>query len=292
MNKYSKYCEKYVRQYDKNRYLSGSLANKEHRLQLFSLYAFDIEISLIRSKINDAFPGEVRIQWWRDLITEMQHENVKKHPIANALISTIKEYQLPIEPLCNLLEARTFDVYNDPMPTLHDLEGYLGETSSVLFQLATNILTNNTKINLSDACGHAGVAYALTNILRSIPLHSKRRQLYLPMELIIKHNVIKSDIFNFTTSNGLIETLTELRQHVRHHLKQFNKLLPQIPLTAFPAFLPLCLVEPYLAKMESSQYEPFKTKIELSLYQRMKLIWSTAKRAKRMSAKQSFNLEV
>ena len=285
MNKHFKYCAKYVRQYDKSRYLSGSLANKEHRLQLFSLYAFDIEISLIRSKINDAFPGEVRIQWWRDVITEMQHEKVENHPIANALITTINEYQLPIDPICNLLEARTFDVYNDPMPTLHDLDGYLGETSSVLFQLAANILTNNTTLNLSDACGHAGVAYALTNILRSIPLHSRRRQLYLPMELIKKHNVNESDIFNFTTSNGLTEMLIELRQHIRHHLMQFNKFLPQIPLTAFPTFLPLCLVEPYLARMESSQYDPFKTKIELSLYQRMKLIWSTAKTVKRMSVK-------
>lgn len=273
----------YVRQFDKSRYLSGILANQEHRHQLFSLYAFDIEISFIREKISDAFPGEVRIQWWRDAITGEHEGVVENHPIAGALITTIRNYQLPINPICNLLEARTFDVYNDPMPTLHDLEGYLGETSSVLFQLAAIILTKNLKLNLADACGHAGIAYALTNLLRSIPIHSRRRQLYLPIDLLKKHNVSEHDIHHLTKSEGFTETLAELRNLIRHHLAQFNKHIPQIPISAYPAFLPLCLVEPYLNKMEHSQYEPFDTKIELSLLHRMKLIWSTAKMVKQLA---------
>ena len=280
MNKNYKYCAKLVRQYDKNRYLSGSLADSKHRQQLFSLYAFDIEICQIRDKISDAFPGEVRIQWWRDAITKHQTGDEGNHPIASALLSTIENYQLPIEPICNLLEAHTFDVYNDPMPTMHDLEGYLGETSSVLFQLATRILSNNSLQNLSDACGHAGVAYGLTNLLRAFPLHCRRRQLYIPVEVIQKYEVTENDLYNFTYSEGVTNILADIRNQVRQHMQKFESYLPNIPVAVYPAFLPLSLIESYLAKMENKQYQPFISKIELSLYHRMKKIWSSAKSAK------------
>ena len=275
-----KYCVKLVRQYDKNRYLSGCLADQNHRLQLFSLYAFDIEISQIRDKINDALPGEVRLQWWRDAIAGTQHGVVENHPIASALISTIHTHKLKVEPFHNLLEARTFDVYNDPMPTMDDLEGYLGETSSIIFQLASLILTNNSNQNLAEASGHAGVACGLTNLLRSLPKHCKRRQLYIPEEIIKKFNITENDLYNFVDSKELAIVLAELRNHIRVHLKKFEKNQEQIPLAAFPAFLPLSLVEPYLNKMETKQYQPFTSNIELSLYRRMKTIWSFAKSAK------------
>ncbi len=287
MDENYKYCTKLVRQYDKNRYLSGSLADSKRRQQLFSLYAFDIEINQIRDKISDAFPGEVRIQWWRDAITGNETGGVGNHPIASALISTIENYQLPIDPICNLLEARTFDIYNDPMPTMHDLEGYLGETSSILFQLATHILTSNSFQKLADACGHAGVAYGLTNLLRSFPLHCRRRQLYIPVEIIKKYEVTESDLYNFSNLEGVTNILTEMRNQVRLHIKQLERYLPDIPLPAYPVFLPICLIELYLEKMENKQYQPFNSKIELSLYQRMKKIWSSAKSAKSMSLNKS-----
>ena len=282
MKKNYKYCVKLVSRYDRSRYLSGCLANKNHRLQLFSLYAFDIEISQIRHKVNDPLPGEVRLQWWRDALAGTQHGVVENHPIASALISTINTCKLPVEPFHNLLEARTFDVYNDPMPTMHDLEGYLGETSSIVFQLATLILTNNANHNLAEACGHAGVAYGLTDILRLLPIHCKRRQLYIPMDLIKKYHVSESDIFNFVDLEELAKILAEMRNHVRLHLKKFESNLLQIPLDAFPAFLPMCLVEPYLEKMEISQYQPYSSNVELSQYRLTKLIWSYAKSAKSM----------
>ena len=39
-----------------------------------------------------------------------------------------------------LLDARVFDLYDDPMPSLNDLEGYAGDTESALIQLGAIIL--------------------------------------------------------------------------------------------------------------------------------------------------------
>ena len=44
------------------------------------------------------------------------------------------------EPFDNYLEARIFDLYDDPMPSRTELEGYCGETASALIQLAALML--------------------------------------------------------------------------------------------------------------------------------------------------------
>ena len=38
-----------------------------------------------------------------------------------------------------------FDLYDDPMPSLNDLEGYAGETSSALIQLAAIVLAGGAR---------------------------------------------------------------------------------------------------------------------------------------------------
>ncbi len=60
--------------------------------------------------------------------------------MASALLVTIAENNLPVKPLLDLIEARTFDLYDDVMPDWDTLEGYCGETQSVLVRLASIIL--------------------------------------------------------------------------------------------------------------------------------------------------------
>jgi len=57
---------------------------------------------------------------------------------AGGLSAAIEKGALPKHALHNLIAAREFDLYDDPMPTLSDLEGYLGETSSSLIQMAAD----------------------------------------------------------------------------------------------------------------------------------------------------------
>ena len=47
--------------------------------------------------------------------------------------------RLPVERLSRLIEEHQFDLYNDPMPTMAALEGYVNDTSSALFALAARI---------------------------------------------------------------------------------------------------------------------------------------------------------
>ncbi|MGI9372926.1 MAG: phytoene/squalene synthase family protein, partial [Hyphomicrobiales bacterium] len=124
------YCADLVKQFDPDRYLATLYAPDEKRSALFALYAFSLEIARIRESVSEPMLGEIRLQWWRDTLGAIYSGQSQEHPVAEALSDAIKSGDVPQQALQNLIEARVFDLYDDPMPNVNDLEGYLGETSS------------------------------------------------------------------------------------------------------------------------------------------------------------------
>src|SRR5262249_61241858 len=123
------HCEGLVRAADKDRFLSTLFAPAEHRNALLALYAFNLEIARVREVARGALAGEIRLQWWSDAL-EGRGEG---HPVAAALLATITRYQLLLEPFQTLLDARRFDLYEEPMRSLADLETYAESASAGRF---------------------------------------------------------------------------------------------------------------------------------------------------------------
>jgi 15-cis-phytoene synthase len=262
-----------VRQYDKDRYLSALLAPEVHRPGLMSLYAFSAEIARIREIVSEPLPGEVRLQWWRDFLEGTEHGAVAANPVANSLQETIQKYKLPKQGLIAMVDARVFDLYNDPMQNLNDLEGYLGETVSGPLQLSCLVLSDGTDPDTATAAGHAGVAYGLTGLMRALPWHASRQQMYLPKDVQERHNLNPETVFRGETTPELRAILKEMREHVRHHLGRVKQAAENVPENCLAAFLPLALVEPYLKKLEAPDFDPLKQVAEISQLRRQWALW-------------------
>ncbi|MFO1034782.1 MAG: hypothetical protein U1E15_12140 [Hyphomicrobiales bacterium] len=81
--------------------------------------------------------------------------------MAAALAEAVKAHDLPVKPLADLVEARRIDLYADGLPGPAAVEGYLGETQSVLFQLAAMSVDKDAAPQAAAASGLAGVAFGL-----------------------------------------------------------------------------------------------------------------------------------
>ncbi|PVB63685.1 phytoene/squalene synthase family protein [Labrenzia sp. 011] len=262
-----------VRRFDRDRYLSALLAPEAHRDALMALYAFNAELGRIREIVSEPLPGEVRLQWWRDLLEGTEHGAAAANPVANALLRTIERYNLPARALVAMTEARIFDLYNDPMPDLNDLEGYTGETVSGLFQLGCLVLNDGKDAGTATAAGHAGVAYGLTGLMRALPWHAARRQMYLPGDVCTRHNLDPETVFQGKTSPELEAVLAEMRGHARHHLKRVRQAASDVPAKCQAAFLPLVLAEPFLKKLEVAGFDPLQQIAEISQLRRQWILW-------------------
>jgi phytoene synthase len=273
------HCATLVREQDQDRYIAGLYASEDRRAALYALYAFSLEIARVRALVSEPLPGEVRLQWWRDVLEGQPAGETQAHPVAAALLDTVRRYRLPIAPLTALIDARIFDLYDDPMPSLRDLEGYAGETSSALIRLACLILAGGRDPGGATACGHAGVAYALTGLMRAFPWHAAEGQVYLPADILSRNGVTRDDIVRGRGGPGVLYTLKELREIARNHLKKLASLGETIPPTLKPAFLPVALVEPYLRRMEARGYDPYRTIITLPAWRRQWILWRAARKA-------------
>lgn len=170
-----------VRAGDRDRYIATLYAPQDKRPALFALYAFNVEIASVRDRIREPLPGEIRLQWWRDAIAGDEPQG---NPLAEALLAAIRRYQLPKRPFDDYLEARIFDLYDDPMPDRAALEGYCGETASALIQLAALVLDPQAAPGAADAAGHGGCAQAIAGLLRLLPLHRMRGQCFVPRDIL------------------------------------------------------------------------------------------------------------
>jgi phytoene synthase len=260
---------------DRDRYVADLFVPTEFRPHLFALHAFNAEIAKVRDVVSDPMLGEIRLQWWRDAI---QTGAGGGHPIATALNATIAKYRLPKDAFQRLIDARMFDLYNDPMPGLNDLEGYAGETSSALIQLAAIILAEGHDPGTAEAAGHAGVAYAITGLMRVLPIHARRGQLYLPVSMIASRGLDTRTLFAGKSSPELTTLLSDLRTIVRQHLAEAERDIHDLTLPVKTAFLPLALVRPYLDLMDKPEYDPLASPAELAPWRRQWILWRAARR--------------
>ena len=265
------YCAALIRASDRDRYLGALFAPVEHRAALHALYAFNVEVARVREVAREPLPGEIRLQWWSEVLEGDRAEEAGANPVASALLVTIERHRLPIDKLKALVEARRFDLYDEPMARLDDLEVYARQTSSALLALAAQILGAGQGIDaIADP---AGVAYAYAALLRAFPLHASRRQLYIPLEVLERHGAEPHDIFAGRASQNLRAAFAELADQARAHLRAASEALPSLPPAALPAFLPVALARPSLHRLAGR--DPFKP-AEISPWRRQWLIWRAA----------------
>jgi 15-cis-phytoene synthase len=271
------YCQSLVREADPDRFFATLFAPAAARPALFALYAFNAEVARIRDHVSEPIPGEIRLTWWREVLEGERATEAVAHPVAGALLAAIRDYRLPAAPLARLTEARIFDLYDDPMPSVGDLEGYAGETSSVLLRLASLVVAGGEDPGGADVAGHGGVAYAIAGLLRALPFHASRGQIFLPVDVMARHGVRRDWVLAGRADDGLLSALAEMRALARHHLKTARAALGELKAVARPAFLPGALVEPYLEAMEGADYDPFRTPVEIAQWRRQFRLWRAAR---------------
>jgi 15-cis-phytoene synthase len=271
------HCEALVREADKDRFLATLFASAPRRRALYALYAFNVELARVRDLAREPMPGEIRLQWWREVLGGERSEEAP--PIARALRATIVRYRLPMTTFLEMIEARSFDLYDDPMSSLAELEAYAEKTSSALMRLAAQILKDGNEPGLHEQARHGGIAYAIAGLLTAFPVHAARRQLYLPFDIMQRHGIPAEAAFAGRSTPELQAALGELHAVARAHLARIA--VADIPAALMPAFLPVALVAPTLKRLERTA-DPFSAR-PLPQWRRQWLLWRAARDPRRIA---------
>jgi phytoene synthase len=265
----AKFCAELVRTHDFVRYASTLFVPPAQRRALLAVYAFNVEISRVRLQVSQALPGEMRLQWWTDVLAGAGHGGVEGNPVAAELLLAIRNGRLPVERLSRLIEEHQFDLYNDPMPTMAALEGYIDDTSSVLLSLAARIAGWHSEA-IEHLARHAGLAQGMAQVLASLPLDTSRRQLFVPLQLLESHGSGMEEVFAGKQTANLRTALDQLAGEAREHLETALALLSSVPPDVRPLFLPLALVRRDLELMSRADSDPFMAQPA----SRLRILWT------------------
>ena len=263
------FCAELLRTHDFTRYVSTLFMPAEQRRALVALYAFNVEISRVHEQVSQPLPGEVRLQWWTDMLAGAGHGGVEGNPVAAELMLAIRSWRLPIERLSRLIDEHQFDLYNDPMPTMAALEGYINDTSAVLFSLGAAIATRPSE-EVEHLARHTGLAQGMVQVIAALPRDASRRQLFLPQQLLESHGCGIEEVFAGKQTPRLRAALGQLLDEARAHLKTAFALLADVPPQVRPVFLPLAMVDRDLKRMSRVDNDPFA----LQTTSRFRTLWT------------------
>jgi phytoene synthase len=248
-----------VRAADRDRYLCLLLTPEPRRGELAALYAFNAELAQVRERITDPAAGEVRLAWWEQVIDGIFAGEVVNAPVPQGLARAVETGDLPRHVLMHMIEARRFDLFDDPMPDLNTLEGYLGETSSAMIQMSALVLAGYDALECAEVSGLAGVASGIAGLLRSLPVHRARGQCYVPADTLQKQDLAPAHLIAGRDGAGMELVLLELVGHAERRLAEARKEASRLPEAALPAFLHASLTEPYLKRLRKGRLSMLKT---------------------------------
>ena len=263
------FCADLVRTHDFVRYASTLFMPATQRRALLSIYAFNVEISRVREQVSQPLPGEMRLQWWTDMLAGAGHGGVEGNPVAAELLLVIRDYRLPVDLLSCLVDEHQFDLYNDPMPSMAALEGYLNDTSSALFSLGARVVSRPSEA-IDHLARHAGLAQGMVQVIATLPWDAARRQLFVPLQLLESHGSGMEEAFSGKQTPNARAAIDQLTGEARAHLKTAFELLADVPPEARPVFLPLALVRRDLKRMLRADTDPFVPRVA----SRFRTLWT------------------
>jgi phytoene synthase len=268
-----------VRERDRDRYWSALFAPRPNRPGLLALYAFNAELDHIPALVSEPMAGQIRLQWWRDAVDFATPGARTGNPVADALSAAIIQYNLPKDRLIGMVDARVPAMFDDPPADEKALKASLRETEGAVFELAAAILGERSA-TAKEAAAYAGIAYGLTAMFIKLPFLASRQKVFLPSSYLENRGIDLAAIHRGETSESFGAALADLRGVASRALQQFRAKAVDLDPAAWPAFLPLTLVKPYLRAMAAPDFDPLHTAVAISPLRRFWRIWRAARRGR------------
>lgn len=261
-------CAALVRRVDFDRYLAALFAPAEARERLFALYAFNHEIARVRETVSEPMIGQIRLQWWREALDGIYAGSRRKHAVAEALAAAVAAAPAARADFEALIDAREFDLAGRAPATLAELEAYCDGTSGRLLRLAAALLGADPEREQA-ALADAGVAWALTGLVRAIPFHARARRRYIPDDVAAEAGLGEEALFALRPGAALGRAARLLAAAAERRLDRLRPALGR----ARPLMLFAPLARAYLRRLARRNHDVLGPPIEIGAARKIALLW-------------------
>lgn len=253
------YCFDSVKKVDYPNYFCSTFLDKETKISVLAIRAFNIEIASIKSS-KSFEASRARMEWWKESIKSIYKNEYVKHPVLLVLREVILKKKLSQTWFLKVLDARMNDLSIAQPKSLDDLVDYSEATASSLLYLALES-GDIRNIQADHAASHLGKAIGLTTILKALPYHSLENQVYVPIDLTLKHNVSAEQFIRKEITQEGRNLIYEIANIANQHLEFSRELINEVPEKARPILLPAGFCDDYLKTLMSVDFDPFDPRL-------------------------------
>jgi len=235
-------------------YLTALLAPRSARPALVALAAVAGEIERIPAEVSEAPLGEIRLQWWREALADIDAGRLTGHPAADNLARAIRGHAISLAPLQDAVDACAQNLYADPFDDQSAFEAYVSGRYRPLFAIGRDLLLQASQVvppvGADRELAGAADAYGLARLLADLPRHMARGRVPLPLPLLMALGFEPAQINSPRSIAAVSSAGLQLCEEARSASARMWSSESWQMRTARVPFIPIAMVEPYLQAFE------------------------------------------
>ncbi|MGB7975372.1 MAG: squalene/phytoene synthase family protein, partial [Roseiarcus sp.] len=265
-----------ARAHARDQWLGALYASAEARGALFALASFDYEIRHALKRARDPNLMAIRLAWWREIISGERQGEAAGNPVALALRAAIDTHALPQTWLEAMLDARLQAIAPQDDFNLVAFRAFADESEAARLKLASRIAAGRQHLDPEDAHAPAGMALALTRLIKDLPFKAGSGPTLIPTDVADRHGVSPADFGARRVTPGVLAACAELRGLARDELAEAERRLKTSSPAILPVFVPLAPLRLDLDRLDRNAARPFEAVSEVSPLRRQWAIWRWA----------------
>ena len=230
LNQAYRFCEEIIAANSKSFYKSFSMLPKENRKAVWAIYAFcrtvdDIvdegadpiaQLSLFKQEFNDFLAGDFN----------------RTNPMWLALADVFINYDMDEEAYRSMIAGQEMDLQPSHYRTVEEVLGYSYHVASSVGLMLLPVLAPGKTAILKEGAISLGYAMQITNILRDIDEDLGMGRIYLPSELMDKHNLGLEDLRKKTVTPAFVSVWEEMAKEAEYHYQKAFETINEYPVSS------------------------------------------------------------
>lgn len=230
LNKAYRSCEEITAANSKSFYKSFSMLPKESRKAVWAIYAFCrtvddivdegsdpvIQLSLFKQEFNDFLAGNFDV----------------RNPLWLALSDVFKNYDMDDEAYASMIAGQEMDLLMKRYKTVDEVLDYSYHVASSVGLMLLPVLAPGKTAILKEGAIALGYAMQLTNILRDIDEDLGMGRIYLPSELMNKHNLGEEDLRRKTVTPAFVSVWEEMAKEAEYYYQKSFETINEYPVSS------------------------------------------------------------
>ncbi|HEU0282280.1 MAG TPA: presqualene diphosphate synthase HpnD [Gallionella sp.] len=218
------YCQDKTAKSGSSFYYSFLFLPPDKRRAITALYALCREVDDAVDECSDANVARTTLNWWRGQVAEV-YAGRPQHPVAQALLPVVKQFNLAQEHLLEIIDGMEMDIDQPRYPDFKSLQLYCYRVASVVGLLSAEIFGYSDRQTLKYA-HDLGIAFQLTNIIRDVGEDARRNRIYLPMDELQQFGVAAADILHARETENFQSLMAFQVERAQRYYRQALDHLP------------------------------------------------------------------